>query len=133
QPVNQARICIEVLRKYLGASTPLGLSQAELRYRESAYNALLNRIGTSNEELRLARGADPETRGALAAKLGIDPDERAPGQIDQLLLEPQETPEAKLEELFGLADTRRDPSLSMPDPRLLKWQLDHLGTIWTVA
>ena len=64
--VHQVRICIEVLRRYLGAkSSPA----AKHSYRLQAYTALLNEIGTSYDEIRLARTADAATRQGLADRL----------------------------------------------------------------
>src|SRR5262249_37870825 len=68
--VRQVRIAIEVLRDYLGPNAPP--SAAEQSYCLSAYKALLNQVGTSYEEIRLARTDTPENRQALADRLGID-------------------------------------------------------------
>jgi hypothetical protein len=102
---------------------------AEARYRSAAYQALLTRIGTSDEEIRLARGAEAETRKALAARLGItlDPDN---DQLEQLHLAAGRLTEARLEELFGLADTTRDPLTEGGDPLLLRWRREHLEALW---
>jgi len=131
QPVHRVRIGIEVLRGYLGAR-PLpdaqaesDLEAAEQSYLTSAYTKLLAQIGTSYEELRLARTATVEQRQALADRLGIEltiPRPAAPGdELDRLLLDLSVglgTPgslaalralERTIEGLFGLADTTRDP------------------------
>ena len=131
QPVHRVRIGIEVLRGYLGArpladaSAESDLESVEASYLTSAYTALLTRIGTSYEELRLARTATAEQRRALADRLGIDltvPRPAGPGdELDRLLLDLSVgvgTPgaiaalralERDIEGLFGLADTSRDP------------------------
>ncbi len=113
------------------ATMPFAIAAVtEADYRLAAYQALLNRIGTSYEELRLARGADDATRKALASRLGIRLD---PGndQLEQLRLLPDQITEAKLEELFGLADTTRDPFTAVSHPLLLlKWRRDHLEALW---
>ena len=82
QPVRQARICIEVLRAYLEATMPgppaalaAALVSAETPYLQAVYAALLAELGTTSQELRVARRAELATRTALAARLGltIDP------------------------------------------------------------
>ena len=77
--VRQVRICIEVLRSYLKAKNlPSGtlskktLADAEKSYRLEAYTTLLSKIGSSYEEIRLARTAEPLIRKALAERLGIE-------------------------------------------------------------
>ncbi|MGH8528035.1 MAG: hypothetical protein ACREXY_28575, partial [Gammaproteobacteria bacterium] len=61
EQVRQVRLCIEVLRSYLGtrplpdAKREQKLSEAEKAYRLEAYTTLLNRLGTSYEEIRLAK------------------------------------------------------------------------------
>ncbi|GAB7109662.1 hypothetical protein JCM4814A_79770 [Streptomyces phaeofaciens JCM 4814] len=95
-----------------------------------AYRLLLTRLGTSYEELRLARGVASEVRRALAERLGIDP---APDRLDQLLLAPDRVTEAGLARLFGLADTTADP-LVVPDPSLLlQWRRQRQERLWAEA
>ena len=106
--MHQVRLCIEVLRRYLakhGRSTP---ADAEATYRQAAYAALLRHLGTSHEEIRLARVADDATRAALASRLGIDLTQFRPDRLDQLLLQPAQVTEAALESLFGLEETTRE-------------------------
>ncbi|MFI7598295.1 neuraminidase-like domain-containing protein [Actinoplanes sp. NPDC049681] len=100
---------------HLSQVTPPDLSSA---YLAAAYQALLAQIGTSLEELRALRGADPADRQALADRLGIPlvPDPAEPESLDQLLLSPAEVSEAVLEELFGYADTTRNPLSSAVVP-----------------
>lgn len=159
QPVNQLRAAIEVLRQYLAAPAPGNLSLpspllaspkhdgtalaavssaitlvavtsvTEAEYRLAVYQALLNRIGTSYEELRLTRGAENEIRQALALRLGI-PLGAGNDQLEQLYLPTDQRTEAKLEELFGLVDTTRDPFTSAPEPLLLQWRRDYLEMLW---
>jgi hypothetical protein len=124
QGVNQVRICIEVLRKFLGS--PL----AELRYCWTAYEALFKSIGTSYEEIRLARAVDKATRESLAARLGFELDPIRPDQLDKLFLQPDQADEASLERLFGLMDTTHDPRQTVSASELLNWQLQHLRTLW---
>ena len=72
-PVNELRVPVELLRARIASS---GTSQepgrqGEANYLQAAYETLLLDLGTSFEELRLARGAGAETRAALAARLGM--------------------------------------------------------------
>ncbi len=110
------------------------LDKAEKDYLLAAYTSLFSRLGTSFTEIRLARSADAETRKALADRLGIDLGAARPDHLDELFLDPNAVPatltESKLEEIFGLRDTR-DPVTDTPSPSSLeKWQLDHLRTLW---
>ena len=100
--VRQVRLCVEVLRSYLGDHTP---SVAEQEYLLETYTTLLTKLGTSHVELRLAPTADQKTRAALAQRLGFED----PDHLDELHLAPQQITEETLERLFGLIDTRRDP------------------------
>ncbi len=108
-----------------------GLEDSEARYYcETAYEALLTRLGTSYEEVRLARGAELEERENLATRLGISLDSTRPDQLDELLLRPDQITESVLESLCGLVDTRRDPLQPVPAPKLLTWRLDRLRAMW---
>jgi len=132
QPVHQVRLCIEVLRRYLakhGRSTP---ASAEANYRQAAYVALLQHLGTSYEEIRLARVADDATRAALASRLGIDLTQFRPDRLDQLLLQPAQVMEEALKNLFGLEETTLKPLAGsmLPEPHLLIWQKEHLRAVW---
>ena len=108
QQVRQVRICIEVLRSFLGArplsdaNREAALARSENEYRLAVYTTLLIRIGTSHEEIRLARTADEETRQVLADRLGI-PLER----LASLFLEPAAVTEEALEQT--LRPGRHDP------------------------
>lgn len=48
------------------------LDEQERLYRINAYTSLLNKIGTSFEEIRLAKSASGEERNALAERIGIE-------------------------------------------------------------
>ncbi len=113
--LHQVRICVEVLRNYLG-SRPLAdpvkeaaLAKAEAEYRFAVYALLLSRIGVSYEEIRRVRGETTENRKALAERLGIDLTEpRLADELDQLFLDPGAQPpldhlltEQEVERLFG--------------------------------
>lgn len=137
QPLHQVRMCIEVLRRYIFGipSNPALVTSFQVqqaRYREAAYFALLSQLGTSFDEIRTIGTATPEQRQSLADRLGISPD-----YVDGLLLDPSAPPtesnaltEQKLEELFGLVDTRRDPFEPDMPAVLLGWQLEHLLHQW---
>ena len=126
--VRQVRIAIEVLRRFV---EPL-LEKDQQAYCFSAYKVLLTKLGTSYEELRLARTADDDTRRALADRLGIDLPAGRPDPLDVMLLDPATITEEWLETLFGLADTTRDPladGLTRGDSRqqISQWQLSGVG------
>ena len=157
QRVRQMRICAEVLHGYLAAKPPAqarqdDLAKAEKEYLVNAYTLLLNNIGTSYDEVRLARTAKPEERRALAERLGIEltvprPDpQNSPGdELDQLFLDPDALAtgprvlsEASLERLFGLPATKREPLSPLSEgaklgdgsspPQITRWNLD--STQW---
>lgn len=113
--VRQVRICIEILRSYLQSSeqkspVPQNDLNAEVSaYLLAAYSALLINIGTSYDEIRLARSDKPAKRQALADRLGITLGPSRPDHLDALFLDPKTITEENLEELFGLADTTRNP------------------------
>lgn len=113
EPVRQVRICIEVLRSYAGAqgiALPASFREAEARYRRTAYQTLLLKLGTSYTALRASRGATADEREALAASLGIPAgDGNQRDYLGELLLDIDAITELDLERLFGLADTTRDP------------------------
>ena len=129
--VRQVRICIEVLREIV-ESLP---DEDEKAYRFSAYQALLTKLGTSYEELRLTRTADDDTRRALADRLGIDLPGARPDPLDALLLDPDTITEESLEMLFGLVDTSRDPladGLTRGDShdQISQWELSGVEWNW---
>jgi hypothetical protein len=128
--VHQVRICIEVLRSYLPGDSEF---PGESNYRREAYLALLSKIGTSYEEIRLARTMDQDKRKALAERLGIGLGTGILDHIDQLffdLSKPQRLTEKALEGLFGLADTTRNPLVTGSEPKFLRWRREYLHTLW---
>ena len=134
--VRQVRLAIEILRGYL-ARVPLTqarqdqIAAAERAHLAAAYEAVLLRVGTTLEEVRLARaaGADPARREPFAERLGI-----ATNRLDEFFLDGINLTEPKLEELFGLVDTdiaRRDPLAPPAAPaKFLNWRIEKLQTIW---
>ncbi|MBN1254273.1 MAG: hypothetical protein JXA50_03275 [Deltaproteobacteria bacterium] len=129
--VTQVRICIEVLRGYLQAhdsdyvNTP-AYHEIEKRYLIATYEALLRNIGTSYEELRIARTQDVKKREALANRLGIPL-----SALLHLFLKPGETlTEENLEKLFGFPSTSRDPLATVEEPLLFTWRKINLKELW---
>ncbi|MGQ9870604.1 hypothetical protein [Leptodesmis sp.] len=102
--VRQVRIGIEVLRKYLQVQHCEIDPVAYQTYLFEAYRTLLNQIGTSYDAIRLVSTASPKERQLLGDRLGVRPD-----RLDQLYLTPETITEQKLEQIFGLVDTTRNP------------------------
>ncbi len=117
----------------VGAAAPLAAAEAE--YRRAAYETLLRQLGTSYAEIRLARGAEPATREALATRFGIRLGTVTPDSLDRLFFEPDKVTEADLERLFGLEGTTRNPldATALSEPELLTWQRELLRTQWRDA
>ena len=130
RPVCHVRLCVEVLRGFLGGAE----APAESEYRRGAYQTLLHNLGTSYEEIRLARVADDASRQSLADRLGIELNPPRPDHLDELFVAPDrlETAEseADLEALFGLVNTQRDPLATGFISKLGIWRADHLRTLW---
>lgn len=108
------------------------LAKAEAEYRQAAYQTLLRELGTSYEEIRLARVAEKPAREALAGRLGIELGPTRPDRLDRLFLRLDQVTEADLERLFGLAVTTRGPLdlITVADPELLSWRLERLRALW---
>ena len=144
--IRQVRICIEVLGGYLKNNSPSLAQRAALQeqkqlYRIAAYTSLLNRNGTSFDEIRRAKSASTEERQDLGERIGIDLTRSLPPPIDelgQLLLDLDSDPaaanslsEQRLEELFGLVDTSRDAlsegaKLGDSKGQIKRWNLDNV-------
>ncbi len=129
-PVQQIRLAVEILRKYLDALS-VDTTEADKHYRQVAYQTLLTNLGTSFEEVRIARvaGSDEldQVRASLVERLGIDRVER----LDQLFMTLDDITEERLEQLFALVATTRDPFADVQiQPALLKWRMDHLRMLW---
>lgn len=117
---------IDALSQGKSPTTPTAdLGLAETAYAQSAYQVMLSKLGTSYEEIRLARTAAPSARTALAQRIGIDA-----SKLDLLFLDMTQVTEDKLEKLFGLVDTTRSPLVPSDVPSLLTWQRDYLRTVW---
>jgi len=111
-------------------SPMINLVQAERKYRWTAYKMLLNRVGTSFDEIRLARTATDKDRQGLADRIGIPISTPRPDNLDALLLDDSTLNEAKLEEIFGLVDTTRDPFSEASESKLHQWRTAYLRVIW---
>jgi hypothetical protein len=135
EEVRQVRICVEVLRSYLGRrplSSPqleTKLVKAEQNYLLDAYTRLLTKLGTSFTEVRLARGMSNDERAEFANRIGV-----LPAAVSNLFLDPGAAPpqltEAKLEQIFGLLDTNQAPIRTVPDSSIQTWRLSYLRDLW---
>src|SRR5262249_16338534 len=134
--VYKIRLVVEVLRNLLRTyppPSPETLASADQAYLRAAYATLLAQIGTSFDEIRLARAYSAADRQALADRLGITVD-----HLPALLLDPNAATtspmamsESALEQLFGLEDTSRDPlsdgSVLHDDRKqVIRWTLDGI-------
>ncbi|WP_416840250.1 neuraminidase-like domain-containing protein [Haloferax sp. DFSO52] len=137
QVLRQVRLCIEVLRRELRGTTPsAALTAAEEAYRHDAYAALLERLGTTEDELREVRNDEAE-REVLAKNLGIDENHFYSSDLSEalgLLLDRDMVTEANLEQLFGLVDTTRavrNEELEQLEPSLFEtWQREYRHARW---
>jgi receptor-binding and translocation channel-forming TcA subunit of Tc toxin len=118
-PLPQSRIADEVLRSHL-TTTPPGRT-----FRNLAYQTFLRALGTSYDELRLAR--DGDTRAKLAERLGIDP-----ARIDQLTIPPDTITDRQLEMLFGYRSAIAGDPLrpATGTAQVLLWKRDTLRARW---
>ena len=129
--VSQARVAVEVLRGQLQPPAPAGLDQ---RHRAHAYEVLLRELGTSGDELRLARVAGPADRQALAARLGLELSDSRPDRLDAITLDPDTITDTELERLFGYKSTTpADPLAPPPAAALGLWRTDALRSAWRRA
>jgi receptor-binding and translocation channel-forming TcA subunit of Tc toxin/ABC toxin-like protein len=134
--VRLARIAVEVLRRYLEDHPPTAAQQQALTARQheyllAAYSGLVQRLGTSYAELRLATSGTPDAREALASRLGL-----SSASLDHMFIPEPALTEELLGEVFGLAATMRndgslpDPLAAAPEPQLLAAKKQHLRTLW---
>jgi len=126
--IPQVRIALEVLRAaYPNSGTPPSYTS----YLETTYTMLLRQIGTTFDELRrIAPSTNPDERRLYAQRLGITLDPNN-DQLKQLFIPPSQLSEAKLDQLFGLRDTRRPPhEADFGPPLLLDWRIRHLLDMW---
>ncbi|MDA0160165.1 FG-GAP-like repeat-containing protein [Solirubrobacter ginsenosidimutans] len=108
--------CTEIwVLKYREATKDWGHVRApeshEGRYETAAYLALLTELGTSYDEVRLTGSGDVADRRALADRLALSLGPRtgpAGDRLDRLANDPTSITEQRIEELFGLVNTRRD-------------------------
>jgi Tc toxin complex TcA C-terminal TcB-binding domain len=123
-PILQARIAVEVLRRHLSAPSP------GRRFRSLAYLTFLRGLGTSYDELRLAR--TDEARATLADRLGIGPAAAGPARIGLLTVAPDSVNDSQLESLFGYRSPAAiDPLRPVAEAaQVLLWKRDALHTRW---
>ncbi|WP_055565380.1 LamG-like jellyroll fold domain-containing protein [Streptomyces atriruber] len=118
----------EGIRALAAAPDPTALADVLARgmaaFVWAAYETFLTGISTSYDELRLARGAEPAVRGALAERLGIRLTDTAPDELTRLTLDPAHADAALVEELFGLRDTdpARNPLRPSAQPLVAQWR-----------
>ncbi|MBN1596038.1 hypothetical protein JW933_08950 [candidate division FCPU426 bacterium] len=106
--VRQVRIAIEILRRYYQTHPALPantLAMQERKYLFSAYMNMLEKLGTSYEEIREANVFPQDKRKDLAQRLGIYLSPGRPDELDELLLLGNTITGQELETLFGFADT----------------------------
>ena len=146
--VRQVRICIEVLRGYLADNPPnplrrVALDGGEREYRRAAYVRLLNEIGTSLDELSVARSAGQTAQGQaeraqaqadlerLAERVGVNANRVLDFFRDPTAM-PDPVTEAALEDLFGLVSTDpgRDPLATSQPSQLERRRLERLASLW---
>ncbi|CUS38115.1 hypothetical protein COMA1_40418 [Candidatus Nitrospira nitrosa] len=132
QPIAQPRIAIEVLRRALASQNQTIPVEPDQRFRVVAYHHLLRELGTSYDELRLARLAEPSERRALAARLGFSLEGSRPDRLDRMTWPTEAVTDALLEEFFGYRSTAIADPLQLPAaaPRLPEWQSAALITLW---
>jgi len=123
EPVNAARVAVEILRRYLTVRVPADVDQ---RHRGAIYEAILGGLGTSFDELRRSRLSDDQAK-ALALRLTVDP-----ARLPSLTFAPDAVTDADLAGLFGLRSlTTADPySAPVPSVALPSWQRTELHSRW---
>jgi hypothetical protein len=125
----QPRIAIEVLRRHLRPAAPPDLDQ---RFRGFTYSTILLNMGTTYDELRLARTADAATRQAIATRLGIGELSERPDRLDDITVSPESISDEQLDALFGYASTAPTDPLSRraEAPDVMLWQRAALTAEW---
>jgi Tc toxin complex TcA C-terminal TcB-binding domain/Concanavalin A-like lectin/glucanases superfamily len=116
-----------------GRVTGPAAAAADSGYLATAYRALIRAHGSSEVELRLARGATPEQRAALAVRLGISlsPSRpEAPDELATLLLDASELDASALARIFGFADPLGGAPQAPATPLLTQWRLAALRARW---
>jgi Tc toxin complex TcA C-terminal TcB-binding domain len=117
-----------------GHLSPIDTTELHGRYAFAAYQALLVQLGTDYEEVRRERGGTAADRQALAERIGVSLGSTRPDQLDKLVLDPSDITPERVEELFGLASTRRDPLADGPvdgtrPEQVVRWTLS--GARWS--
>ena len=107
--VCQPRICIEVLLDFLpDRGVGAKIDPIRKKYAEEAYPILLQKIGTSLDEVKRIQTASVAEKQKLADRLGIYySNSESPDIFYRMLFENPH--EVALEDFFGLKDTGRNP------------------------
>src|SRR5206468_1787736 len=71
-----------------------------------------------------------ETQQELADRLGIDLHMNGVETLPQLFLAREKITQQRLEALFGLVDTQRNPLTASQPSWMQSWRLRHLRTLW---
>ena len=164
ESVTHVRLTVESLLGFVDGQseqmyTSIGLDPADdlpgfddtEAYRHAAYDALLDALGVSREDLRNA-AYDDEEREWVADALGVpvdrvddfrlDPAAPRDATFDPTTDDPAAITEATLEDLFGLpalvaeddGDVERlDPLRTIEEPYLRTWRRDALESEWDAA
>lgn len=123
----QIRICVEVLRAYLGqrpladSAKESALAAAETEYRTTAYRTLLLQLGVSYEEIEQIASADAEDRQKLADRLGI-----AVAHLNALWQDEQSRSESWLQQVSGLPDTTNVSLTNGGTANFLTWRKERI-------
>lgn len=119
KPIPQVRISIEILRSFLNTE---GASD---NYLQKTYHSLLRNIGTSYDEIRLlpedtlSENMDSDPYYSLGSRIGITPSEL----YKTLYISPDNLSEEKLQEVFGLVNTKIYPTNIYDDLKIVKKSL----------
>ena len=136
RPINELRVPIEILRRR-ARELPDPPDPRQAGYVTAAYASALSDLGTTYQQLRLARAATQVDRQALADQLGVPLDGPAgpgsrPDQLDLLTLDGTARTEDALEQMFGIASTlRADPMQPINTPQILVWQREAARSRWS--
>lgn len=131
-PHHQTRLAVEVLRKHAAAVSVPVPPRVERQFRAAVYEWLLLLLGTSAEELRIARVADAPLRRALAERLGFGLEGTRPDRLDRITQVPEDVTVAQLEQLFGFArTTNADPlGATSLSAAVLNWRIAEVRDRW---
>ncbi len=129
--ICQKRIVAEVLQQYY-KDDPLAqyIPETKPAYLQMAYFILLDKLGTSFQELRAARTDTANVQQRLADRIGVSLTRLFDLFID--VKDPSQLTESKLETLFGYRDTTRDPISPTPKSQFIDWRTEFLEDKWAL-